>query len=79
MEQVPNTPNKTDLELANEALVAIKPNISAEDRKGAPASTPVISIYLNGRGRDLDMAMKLLSYFRAKVQERRQEIIKTAV
>lgn len=65
---------KTDLDLANEALVALKPNVSASDRKEAPASEAIVVAYLKGEGRDLDTAMSLLGFFRMRIDARRKAI-----
>lgn len=65
---------KTDLELANDCLAELKPNVTASDRKGAPAAEATVIQYLNGLGKDLDTAMLLLRYFRGRVDERRKEL-----
>lgn len=64
--------NKTDLEVANESLAKLKPNVTTSDRKDAPASEATVIQYLNGLGKDLDTAMNLLQYFRGKIEERRK-------
>ena len=69
-----STGQKSDLELANAALLEIKQNVSASDRKSAPASGATIVQYLNGLGTELDTAMKLLSHFRGRIEERRKEL-----
>lgn len=65
---------KTDLELANESLVALKPNVTASDRKDAPCVESTVVQYLNGLGKDLDTAIMLLQYFRERIEERRKII-----
>lgn len=65
---------KTDLELANEILVGLKPNVSASDRKEAPASELTVIQYLRGEGKDLDTATKLIQYFRGRIEERRKSL-----
>lgn len=65
---------KTDLELANENLSELKPNVTTSDRKEAPASEATVIQYLNGLGKDLDTAMDLLRYFRGRIEERRKEL-----
>jgi hypothetical protein len=65
---------KTDLELANEQLQALKPNITSSDRKDCPRSEAIIVQYLKGEGKDLDTAMELLQFFRQKIEDRRKVI-----
>lgn len=65
---------KTDLELALERLLELKPNVTAADRKEAPASEATIVAYLNGQGKDLDTAIKLLRFFSGRIEERRELI-----
>jgi hypothetical protein len=65
---------KTDLQLANESLVELSPNVTANDRKEAPVSLFTVVQYLKGRGQDLDTAVKLLMYFRGRIEERRRVI-----
>ena len=65
---------KTDLQLANEALVELKASVSTTDRREAPCSEAIIVQYLNGKGRDLDTAMMLLRFFRERIALRRKEI-----
>lgn len=66
---------KTDLDLANEAIAALKPNVSASDRKEAPVSEATLIQYLNGQGKDLDTAMDLLQFFRGRIEARRNQIL----
>lgn len=63
---------KTDLEIANEALLALAVNVSASDRKDCPSSEATIVQYLKGEGKDLDTAMKLLKFFRQRIEDRRK-------
>lgn len=70
-----NTGQKTDLQLANEALRELKVNVTASDMKHAPASTPTLIKYLNGQGKELDTAMKLIEYFRGRIEERRKVLL----
>lgn len=65
---------KTDLQIANELLADLKPNVTTSDRKEAPAVESTVIQYLNGLGKDLDTAMKLLKYFRGRIEERRKEL-----
>jgi hypothetical protein len=66
---------KTDLDLANDALAALKPNVTASDRKEAPVAESTLIQYLNGSGKDLDTAMELLQYFRGRIEERRKLLV----
>lgn len=65
---------KTQLERANEELVELAPNVTASDRQEAIAtkeySAFTIVQYLNGRGKNLDTAMKLIQFFRKKIEGR---------
>lgn len=65
---------KSDLEFANQALAQLKPHITAEDRKQAPACEATLVQYLNGLGKNLDTALKLLRYFRGRRDERNKEL-----
>ena len=65
---------KTDLELANEALSELVPNITAADRKESGYEKAVVSAYLNGSGRNLDVAVRLLKFFRERIEARRKII-----
>lgn len=65
---------KTDLELANEALAEIKPNVTAADRKECSRSEAMIIRYLNGQGTELDTAVELLEFFRERITQRRKII-----
>ena len=66
------TQPKTDLVLANESLVELKINVTASVRKAAPASEATVIKYLNGLGTDLDISMKLLGFFRGRIETRRK-------
>lgn len=65
---------KTDLELASEALIELSPNVSASDRKAAPWSEVTIIKYLGGLGKELDTAVKILQFFRKRIEDRRRII-----
>lgn len=73
MDNVQKT-EKSDLELANEALVELKPNITSSDRREAPVSMNTVVQYLKGEGQDLDTAFKLLEYFKGRIDNRRKII-----
>jgi hypothetical protein len=70
-----NTEQKTNLELANLALLDMKPRVTPSDRKEAPVNEGTVVQYLNGLGRNLDTAMKLLKYFKGREEDRRKEIL----
>jgi hypothetical protein len=65
---------KTDLDAVNELISALKPNVTASDRKEAPASLPTVQLYLDGLGKDLDTGIALLKYFRERIEGRRKII-----
>lgn len=65
---------KTDLELANENLAALKANITASDRNECGLSVATVVQYLKGEGKDLDTAMMLLQFFRKRIEDRRKVI-----
>lgn len=65
---------KTDLETANEALVQLKPNVTASDRKECQHSEATIVAYLNGLGKNLDTALEMLQFFTKRIEDRRQLI-----
>lgn len=69
-----NNVQKTDLQVANESLADLKQNVTTSDRREAPASEATVIQYLNGLGKDLDTAMKLLQYFRGRIEDRRKVI-----
>ena len=68
---------KTDLEIANEALVGLNSNITASDKKEAPYTRPTVDLYLKGQGRKLEVAMSLLAFFRSRIENRRAAIMQT--
>jgi hypothetical protein len=67
---------KTQLQEANEALVALLPNITTSDRKEATSLFAEFTIvqYLKGRGKDLDTTVALLQFFRKRIEERAKVI-----
>lgn len=64
----------THLERANAYLLEIRDTVTAEDRKEAMElfshSKQLIIVYLSGKGPNLDTAVKLLEFFRSKIQWR---------
>lgn len=69
-------PQKTQLQRANEALAALKPNITSDDRTEAAKRFSVFTIvmYLKGQGRNLDTAIKLLDFFKGKIETREHKL-----
>lgn len=62
---------KTDLEVALDKLADLSSNITADDKKKSEWSAESISKYLNKRGRSVGTAIKMLTYFRKRIRERR--------
>ncbi len=67
---------KSQIELAIEALVALKPDITSKDRQEAQDkwSENTIVNYLNGRGKDVDTAVELLQFFKGRIDKRAEAI-----
>jgi len=67
---------RSQLERANTLLLKLKGQVTENDRKEAMQkfnhNKSLISIYLNGRGTNLDTAMYLLEYFGEKIRRREQ-------
>jgi hypothetical protein len=68
---------KTDLQIANQCLMELKQNVSTSDRKDAPASEATVIKYLDGNGKELDTAIKLLQYFRGRIEDRRKVLFES--
>ena len=68
---------KSDLDLANQALLALKINVTTSDRADSPRCEAITIQYLKGQGKDLDTAIELLDYFRERIEERRKKIIES--
>lgn len=70
----------TYLDKINKELVKLKPNILPQDKKEYVAahnsSEFTVSTYLNGRGRNLDTAVKMFKFFREIVRAREVDINK---
>jgi hypothetical protein len=64
----------TQLDKVNQALIAIAKDVTATDRKEAPASEPTVIDYLKGKGKDLETGLKLLRFFRPRIELREKEI-----
>jgi hypothetical protein len=74
------TEQKTQLEKANDVLTSeIAPNVSTEDRQAAFKELVVSEFtliqYLKGRGKNLDMAIKLISFFRNRINKREKILV----
>lgn len=72
-----DTIQKTDLQIANEILSAMRPNIAPSDIYSAPTSYKTCESYLNGNGKKVDTAVMLIKYFRGRIEERRKELTET--
>lgn len=66
--------NKSQLDKANAALVVLSKDVIAEDRRKAPVAEITVITYLRGEGKELSTAMKLLRYFKSRIEGRNQEI-----
>lgn len=66
------TEQKSQLDLANDELLAIKGNVTTSDRNEAKKEYSEFTIvqYLKGEGKDLDTAFALLQFFRKRIQDR---------
>jgi len=68
---------KTQLEKANEALMELRPNITATDRQEALKrgfGIATVKNYLIGKGSNLDTAVRLLQFFRKRIEDREKLI-----
>jgi hypothetical protein len=67
---------KTQLERANAELIKIAPAVTTSDRQEAKLTYSEFTIvqYLNGRGKNLDTAMTLLTFFRKKIEDREKAL-----
>ena len=68
------TQELTQLERTNEELAKLNENITEQDRKDymdlTGVSRTLLSNYMNNKAYNLDRAIDMLVYFRAKVEER---------
>lgn len=71
---------KTQLEIANEQLMALAPELAVSDKQEAVIrfSWPTLTRYLRGEGKNLDTAITLLTMFKKRIQER-NELLKADV
>lgn len=62
---------------ANDVLLELKPNISTEDREAAEnvldLGVNTVNRYLTGKAKKLDIALKLIKFFKQRIKEREQE------
>ena len=71
----------TQAERLGKVLKAIKPDVTADDRKAVVQSTelgykpPTISKYLNGEVMNNDTAAKLIIFLKARIAKREKSII----
>lgn len=73
-----NTTN-SQLEQANTLLKELSVNVTTSDRKAAQVkrngySRFTIGTYLKGEGKDLDIALDLLKFFRKRIEDRDREL-----
>jgi hypothetical protein len=63
---------KSQLERASEQLIELAPKITTSDRQEAMQTYSEFTVvqYLKGRGKNLDTAIKLLQFFRKKIEDR---------
>lgn len=66
----------TQLAKANSALVELSKNVSTQDRQEAMKQYSEFTIvqYLNGRGKNVDTAVTLLTFFRKRISDRDKAI-----
>jgi hypothetical protein len=69
-----NAKPSSQLEKVNKALRELAKDVISSDREEAPASEPTVIEYLKGNGKNLETGLKLLRFFRKKIQERDKEI-----
>jgi predicted transcriptional regulator len=74
MEIMSQNTKVSQLDKANAALVALAHNVTSEDRKESGFSEPTIVRYLKGEGKDLNTAMKLLKFFKERIEKRDREL-----
>lgn len=75
---MPKKSNTTQVQEFAEALKAIAVNVTARDRELAVTevglSYETISRYMNGQVRNTDKAADLITFFKARIEERSQVI-----
>jgi DNA-directed RNA polymerase specialized sigma54-like protein len=68
----------TQKEKLSDAFKAIKPNVTADDRKAAETELgkekSTISRYLGGRVMDLDTGIQLYTFFKKRIDKREKAI-----
>jgi hypothetical protein len=65
---------KSQLDKANDALKALRLNVTTTDRIECGFAESTVIQYLYGNGKNLDTAMKMLSFFRKRIEEREKAI-----
>lgn len=67
---------QTQAERLAEELLKLKPDVTAQDRSDAThiCGKATISKYLSGNVMDNDTAVKLISFFKGKIQQREQTL-----
>ena len=62
----------------NNSLTALRPCLTASDRKAAlvelKLSEPTLTRYLNGKAKQLDTAIRLRNFLRNRIEERARQI-----
>lgn len=69
----------TQLDKANQVLKDMAINVTTEDRNDAMKELDIkarstVWGYLNGKGQDLDTAMKLIEFFQPRILERNRKL-----
>lgn len=71
-----NTP--TQIERANNILLDIKPNVTAQDREDAQKELELgeatVNRYLIGEGKKIDTALALIEFFQGRILERERKL-----
>lgn len=74
------TTQNPQLKIANTVLITeIKPKVTTEDRKAAmqelEVSVTTLVEYLKGRGRSLDTGIKMIEFFRKRIELREKVLV----
>lgn len=73
-----NEATETQAEKIGKALIALKPNVSKEDRRDyrqhANCSEQLIVLYLKGEVKSLSIGLDMLEFFTKKIAEREQKL-----
>ncbi len=69
---------KSQSEKLSDALKALEPNVTKDDRKQAQEkfkiSNATVSRYLNGEGPNSDLSADLIIFFRSKIEKRNKAL-----